>query len=331
MEKIRWGILSTASIATRQVIPAMQQGLYTRVAAIASRDLEKARAAAARLHIPETYGSYEELLSDPDIDAIYNPLPNHLHVPWSIQALQAGKHVLVEKPVATSAAEAELLAAVAARYPHLKVMEGFMYRNHLQWQRAVRLVRQGRIGSLKTIQSFFSYHNTDPENVRNNPAYGGGGMLDIGCYCVSLSRLLFNAEPRRVFARVEMDPVFKVDRAAHAILEFDGGVSTFTVATQAALFQRVFIVGETGRIEIELPFNPPSNRSARLKVQLAGQAEREIRVAPCNQFAIQGDLFSRSILHDTPPVISLQDSIGNMQAIEAVIKSSRNRHWVTLA
>ena len=223
MKTVRWGVLSTANIATTKVIPAMQQGVYCEFTAIASRNLEQAQAAAAQLGIPKAYGSYEELLADPDIDAIYNPLPNHLHVPWSIKALQAGKHVLCEKPIALTAAEAQQLADVAKQYPHLKVMEAFMYRFHPQWQRARQLVSEGKIGTLRTIHTFFSYYLDDPLNVRNRADSGGGGMLDIGCYTVSVARFILGSEPRRVFGIVEFDPQFKVDRLASSILDFGSG------------------------------------------------------------------------------------------------------------
>lgn len=198
MDSIRWGILSTAKIGTEKVIPAMQQCQYGMVAAIASRNLGQAEAAAQQLGIPQAYGSYDELLADPSINAIYNPLPNHLHVPWSIKALQAGKHVLCEKPIGLSVAEAETLREASAQFPHLKVMEAFMYRRHPQWQRAIELVRNDGIGTLRTVNAVFSYFNDDPANVRNQSDIGGGGVMDIGCYCISLSRWVFGREPRRV-------------------------------------------------------------------------------------------------------------------------------------
>src|SRR6266545_3293296 len=198
MSKVRWGVLSTAKIGTEKVLPAMQRGEYCEIAAIASRSLETAQAAAARLGIPKAYGSYEELLADPEIDAIYNPMPNHLHVPWSIKALEAGKHVLCEKPIALTAAEAQTLADAARQHPRLKVMEAFMYRHHPQWRRAQQLVAEGQVGELRTIHSFFSYYNVDPSNIRNMAGIGGGGLMDIGCYNISLSRFIFDAEPRRV-------------------------------------------------------------------------------------------------------------------------------------
>src|SRR5690348_16930138 len=257
MDKVRWGVLSTADIGVRQVIPAMQQGTYCEIAGIASRSLEKAQAAAAQLGIPKAYGSYEELLGDPEIDAIYNPLPNHLHVPWSIKALQAGKHVLCEKPIALSAAEAEALAAEARKHPRLKVMEAFMYRHHPQWRHARQAVLDGGIGELRTIQSLFSYYLDDPTNIRNKAAIGGGGLMDIGCYNISLSRFIFAAEPRRVLGVIERDPDFGTDRLTSGMLEFDRGTATFTCSTQLAPYQRVHICGTAGRIEIEIPFNAP--------------------------------------------------------------------------
>lgn len=329
MNKVRWGILSTANIGTAKVISAMQQGAYCEIAAIASRKLENAQVAAKQLGIPKAYGSYEELLADPEIDAIYNPLPNHLHVPWSVKALEAGKHVLCEKPLAPTLAEEQVLLDAARRYPHLKVMEAFMYRLHPQWQRARQMVLDGKIGELRAIQSFFSYYLDDPENIRNLPAAGGGGMLDIGCYTVSLARFLFGAEPGRVLGMVEFDPVFKTDRLASAVLDFGSGVSTFTCSTQLTPYQRVNIFGTQGRIEIEIPFNAPANQSTRLFFQQGDEIE-EIRLEACDQYTIQGDLFSQAILNGTEVPTPLADALANMQVIEAVFRSSQDGTWVHL-
>src|ERR1700686_117341 len=276
----------------------MQQGSYSEITAIASRDLEKAQTEAKRLGISKAYGSYEELLADQEIDAIYNPLPNHLHVPWSIKALQAGKHVLCEKPIALTAAEAQTLADFARQSPHLKVMEAFMYRFHPQWQRARQLVLEGGIGELRTVQSFFSYYLDDPNNIRNRDDAGGGGMLDIGCYTVSLARFIFGAEPNHVFGTVEYDPQLKIDRLASAILDFGRGTSTFTCATQLASYQRVNIFGTTGRVEIEIPFNAPANQPCKILYQHGDETE-EIQVEACNQYTLQGDAFSQAVLNPT--------------------------------
>ena len=327
MKKVRWGVLSTADIAIEKVLPAMQQGEYCEIAAIASRRLEKAQAAAKRLGIPKAYGSYEELLADPTIDAIYNPLPNHLHVPWSVKALQAGKHVLCEKPIALTAAEGQELVDTARQHPHLKVMEAFMYRFHPQWQRARQLVSEGRIGTLRTIQTFFSYYLDDPHNIRNLAAAGGGGMLDIGCYTVSLSRFIFGAEPGRVFGLVEYDPQFKTDRLASAILDFGHGTSTFTCSTQLSPYQRVNIFGTEGRIEIEIPFNAPTDRPCKIWYEHEDKIE-EIQFPICNQYTLQGDLFSQAVLNNTGAPTPIEDAIANMTVIEAVLRSSKSGTWV---
>ena len=327
MQKVRWGVLSTANIGTGQVIPAMQQGTYCEIAAIASRSLEKAQVAAAQLGIPKAYGSYEELLADPEIDAIYNPLPNHLHVPWSIKALQAGKHVLCEKPIALTSAQAQTLVDVARQYPHLKVMEAFMYRFHPQRQRARQLVLEGDIGELRTIQSFFSYYLDDPNNIRNRDDVGGGGMLDIGCYTVSLARFIFGAEPNHVFGTVEYDPQLKIDRLASAILDFGRGTSTFTCATQLVSYQRVNIFGTTGRVEIEIPFNAPANQPCKIWYQHGDETE-EIQLEVCNQYTLQGDAFSQAVLNNTDVPTPIEDAVANMKVIDAVFQSAKTGTWV---
>lgn len=326
MSKVRWGVLSTAHIGTATVIPAMQQGTYCEVTAIASRDRARGQSVAQQLGIPKSYGSYEELLADPDIDAVYIPLPNHLHVPWSIKALEAGKHVLCEKPIAPTAAEAQKLVDAAKQYPNLKIMEAFMYRFHPQWQQARQLVRDGSIGTLRTVQSFFSYYNDDPHNIRNIAEVGGGGMLDIGCYNVSLSRFIFGAEPRRVSAIVEYDPQLNTDRLDSGILDFGNGTSTFTCSTQLTPYQRVNIFGTEGRIEIEIPFNAPTTRPCKMWYQ-HGDTIDEILLDTCNQYTLQGDMFAQAVLNDTPVPTPLEDAIANMRVIDAVIRSSKSGGW----
>lgn len=328
-DRIRWGVLSTAKIGTVQVIPAMQQGQFCEVTAIASRNLERANEVAADLQIPRAYGSYEELLSDPDIDAIYNPLPNHLHVPWSIKAIEAGKHVLCEKPIGLTSAEGRQLLDCAAAHPELKVMEAFMYRHHPQWQQARSLVKSGKIGTLRTIQSFFSYFNDDPANIRNQRDIGGGGLMDIGCYPISLSRFIFGAEPQRVSGIVEYDEQLGTDCLASASLDFGNGTATFTCSTQLNPYQRVHIHGTKGRIEIEIPFNAPIDRPCKIWLQTGTEIE-EIELKLCNQYTIQGDLMSQAILNNTPVPTPLEDAIGNMQVIEAVVESDRSGNWVTI-
>jgi predicted dehydrogenase len=327
--KIRWGILSTAKIGLVKVIPAMKQGKYCEITAIASRNLNEAKKAAASLEIPKAYGSYEELLTDTEIEAVYIPLPNHMHVEWAIKAMEAGKHVLLEKPVGLSSEQAESLIQASKLNPSLKIMEAFMYRHHPQWQKAKKLVADGNIGTLKTIQTFFSYYNTDPNNIRHNPDFGGGGLMDIGCYCISLSRFIFDEEPKRVNGLVEFDPKFKTDRMASGILDFPGGTSTFTCSTQLVPFQRVTIFGDKGSIEIEIPFNAPPDKPTRLWLHTAEKTE-EITFNICDQYTIQGDLFSKAILENTKVPTPLEDALNNMLVIEAVFRSSESGGWINL-
>ncbi|MBO0722645.1 MAG: Gfo/Idh/MocA family oxidoreductase, partial [Blastocatellia bacterium] len=283
MKKLRWGILSTSNFARTKIIPAMRNCRYAEITAIASRDLDKARKLAAEQGIARAYGSYEELLADPEIEVIYNPLPNHMHVHWSIKSLAAGKNVLCEKPIALSSAEALSLLAEAKKHPKLKVMEAFMYRHHPQWQHAKRLVEEGKIGELRTIQSFFSYFNTNAANIRNIADAGGGGIMDIGCYNISLSRFIFAAEPQRVLGIIDFDPDFKTDRLASGILDFGRGAATFTCSTQLSPYQRVNIFGTEGRIEIEIPFNAPPDRPCKIWHQ-SGTAIEQIDFEVCDQY-----------------------------------------------
>jgi len=329
MNKVRWGVLSTAKIAREKVIPGMQASEFCDVVAIASRNGEQAREEARRLNIAKAYDSYEALLDDPEIDAVYIPLPNQMHVPWTIKALKADKHVLCEKPIALTSGEAQELLRVAEQKPHLKVMEAFMYRFHPQWQYAKTMVSEGRIGELKTIQSFFSYFNVDPNNIRNNKDYGGGGMMDIGCYCVSLSRFLFGKEPQRVFGKVDIDPNFGVDQMASAIMDFSTGTSTFTCSTQLTPFQRVNILGTDADIEIEIPFNAPPDVPTRAWFH-SKKGREEVIFDVVNQYAIQGDLFSQAILNNTGVPTPLEDAVNNMKVIEAIFASSDAGRWEVL-
>ena len=323
MRMINWGVLGVAKIAVNKVIPALQRSELGRVVAIASRDHAKAVAAAGRLGIPRAHGSYEALLADPGLDAVYIPLPNHLHVPWSRQALAAGKHVLCEKPLGLHAGEVRELMAAAEAHPRLKVMEAFMYRFHPQWLTARRIVAEGGLGRLRTIQSFFSYSNPDPANIRNQAGMGGGGLMDIGCYCISLARFLCGAEPARVLGVAEDDPAFGVDRLVSAILEFPGGTATFTCATQLAAHQRVNVFGTEGRLEIEIPFNAPIDRATRLWHHRGAEVQ-EITLPVCDQYTLQGDRFARAILDDTPVPTPLADALANLEVIEAVLASARS-------
>jgi len=329
MRKIRWGVLSTARIGLQKVLPAMQQGKHCELIAMASRNVESAKQAAAQLGIPKVYGSYEELLNDPEIEAIYNPLPNHLHVPWTIKAIEAGKHVLCEKPIATSVSELQQLLNVAKAHPQIKVMEAFMYRRHPQWLKARELAQSGRIGEVRTLHSFISFFNNDAKNVRNKPEMGGGTLFDVGCYSVSIPRFIFGAEPKRVCAQMDIDPNFHIDRTISGILDFGPRTSSFTCSMQLARHQNATIFGTEGKIEIELPLNPLPERPAKIVLH-NGNGAQEILSDSCNQFTLQGDAFSLAIINDAPVAVPLADSLANMKVIEALFESARKETWISV-
>lgn len=326
-KKVKWGVLGAASIAVRKVIPGMQAGEHSEVVAIASRDKSKAEEAACFLGIPKSYGSYEELLADREVEAIYNPLPNHLHVPWSIKAAEAGKHVLVEKPLSLTVAEAQQLLAVRDR-TGVKMGEAFMVKTHPQWLRTREIICSGAIGDLRSISCVFSYFNRDPNNVRHKPEWGGGGLMDIGCYPITLSRFIYGEEPLRVAGTLERDPDFGTDRLASAILEFPAGHSIFTCSTQTAYYQRMHFLGTKGRVEVEIPFNAPKDRPCRIFVNdLMGNSPRTEELPICDQYTIQGDVFSRAVRGEVEVPVSLEDAIKNMAVIEAVFRAAKSSKW----
>jgi predicted dehydrogenase len=328
VRKVRWGVLGVAKIGINIVIPAMQQGEWSEVMAIASRDLKKAQTAATSLGIGKAYGSYEELLADPEVEAIYNPLPNHLHVPWSIKAAEAEKHVLCEKPISLTVAEARELISVRDR-TGVKIGEAFMIRTHPQWLATRAMINEGRIGELRSINGFFSYFNRDPKNIRNVSEYGGGGLMDIGCYPITTARFVFGEEPRKVVALVERDPEMKTDRLTSALLDFPNGQAVFTCSTQLVPYQRMHFFGTRGRIEIEIPFNAPVDRPTRVYLDCGpnGGGSETLEFPICNQYTIQGDLFSQAVRNNEEVAVPLEDSIKNMAVIEALFRSAQTRTW----
>jgi predicted dehydrogenase len=328
--KLRWGVLSTADIGLKKVIPGMQRSQFLSVEAIASRHLAKAREAATSLGIPTAYGSYEELLADPKIDAIYNPLPNQLHVPWTIKAAEAGKHVLCEKPLSLTVAEAETLLAVRA-HTGVKIGEAFMIRSYPQWLRLRELLDEGRIGKLRSIGGFFSYFNIDPSNIRNQVKSGGGALMDIGCYLIHASRYAFAQEPTRIVSLIDRDPQMHTDRLTSAILDFPSGQSIFTCSTQLVPYQRIHFLGTRGRIEIEIPFNAPVDRPTRILIDdggdlFGGDISAESFPA-CDQYTLQGDAFSKAVLEGTEVPVPVEDAIKNMAVIEAIFESANSGKW----
>jgi predicted dehydrogenase len=330
---VAWGVISTAKIGREKVIPAMQKGHVAQVRAIASRNADEAARVAGELGIAKSYGSYEALLADPEIEAIYNPLPNHLHVPWTIKALEAGKHVLCEKPIAMNAEEAKALIAARDRSGKM-VVEAFMVRHHPQWQRTRELVRAGRIGEVRAIQTSFCYFNADPANVRNQADIGGGGLMDIGCYAITTARYIFGADPQKVVGLIERDPTFGTDRLTSALAAFSGGRQlAFVCSTQVAGYQRVQVLGTEGRIEVEIPFNAPSDRPCRILIDdgkdLSGGSLQVETFPVCDQYTLQGDAVSRMILDGTQPEFPIEDAIVNMRVIDAIFRSAETGSWQT--
>jgi predicted dehydrogenase len=324
VDKVRWGILGAAKIALAKVIPAMQRSPWCEIVAIASRDLTRAKEAANALNIPRAYGSYEELLADETIEAVYNPLPNQLHVPWSIKAATAGKHVLCEKPIALNAGEAGKLIEIRDR-SGVRIQEAFMVKTHPQWLETRRLIQSGRIGSLKSITCFFSYFNPDPTNIRNQLDLGGGALMDIGCYPITISRFMYETEPRRVLGLIERDPVFETDTLTTGVLDFPNGHATFTCSTRLAPYQRMIFFGTEGRIEVLIPFNAPNDTPTRIILD-----EEIIELPICDQYEIQGSLFSQAIRENREQPIPLEDAVANMAVIDAVFRSAQTGNWEEL-
>jgi predicted dehydrogenase len=335
MRKVKWGILGAAKIARQRVIPGMQKSGLCEVTAIASRDLAKGQTAASELGIPKAYGSYEEMLADPEIEAVYNPLPNHLHIPWSIRAAEAGKHVLCEKPIGMNAAEVRQLMAVRDR-TGVVIGEAFMVQTHPQWARIVELVRSGRIGQLRSAIGAFGYYNTDPANVRNILAYGGGGLMDIGCYPIKTARMVFGEEPLRVASTMIRDAgLTGVDVLTSAILEFPSGTCIFTCSMQLAAHQSMRFYGTKGFIAPEIPFNAAPGGTSRITIDdgrdLSGGGAVVEEFAACDHYTLQGERFSQAIREGGAPPVPLEDSIRNMAVIDAIVRAEESGGWVSPA
>lgn len=329
MRKVVWGVLSTAKIGLKRVLPGMLKSECLEIRAIASRSAQSAREAAAALGIARAYGSYEELLADPNIEAVYNPLPNHLHVTLTLQAAAAGKHVLCEKPIALTAPEAERLRAVKDK---VLIMEAFMVRFHPQWLRVRELVRQGEVGTLRAVQMFFSYFNDDPHNIRNMAQIGGGALYDIGCYPIVAGRFFFESEPQRAIALVDRDPRFGTDRLTSALVDFGGGRHLdFTVSTQCAAFQRIQVCGSKGRIEIQIPVNAPQGAQTKLFLDtgaaLDGSSVHPETVAVSDQYLLQGEAFSRAVRGEIELPYGVEDAVRNMRVIDALFRSEKSGRW----
>jgi len=329
VKRVVWGVLSTARIGIKHMVPALMASPLIEVRAIASRSQVSANAAASALGIERAYGSYEDLFDDPDIEAIYNPLPNSLHVPVTLQAAAAGKHVLCEKPIALSADEARQLQDAATK---VCIEEAFMVRHHPQWQRVRELVRGGRIGRLRAVQVFFSYFNDDPGNIRNQLPMGGGALYDIGCYAVLSGRYLFDCEPCRAIALIDRDPALGTDRTTSALLDFGSGLHlTFTVSTQSCPYQRVQVVGSAGRIEVQVPFNAPQGAAVRIAVDdggaLDGSGVTVETLSAADQYRLQAEAFSRRVRGQAAQGWGVDDAVAQMRVIDALWRSESTGRW----
>lgn len=333
MKVIRWGIMGNAKIARDWLIPAIRESRYAVLTAVASRNVDSAIALANSLvnntWPPLAFGSYQELLASDEVDAVYIPLPNHLHVPWSIKTLEAGKHVLCEKPLGLNSSEVKQLQDVAGRFPGLLVMEAFMYRFHPQWVRVKKLLESGTLGRIEHVQASFTYNNTDAENVRNMPGIGGGGLMDIGCYCISAARFVFGKEPIRVVGNLDWDPDFGTDRHASGMLDFGQGMASFQCSTQSHSSQMVKIIGDKGTLEVENPFFRRDGIPSRLFLYRNDVAET-IVVGEFNHYVFQVDAFCQAVLNHRTAPTPLADAQANMQVIDAIIASDREKAWVNI-
>ena len=327
---IKWGVISTANIGASKVVPAMQQCELGKITAIGSANVSRAKEIAQEHGIAKVHDSYDALLANPEIDAVYIPLPNHLHVEWSIKALEAGKHVLCEKPIGLDTKDAQRLIDAAKKYPNLKVMEAFMYRFHPQWIKVKELVADGAIGEVRTIHSIFTYFNDDPQNVRNQSDIGGGGLMDIGCYNISFPRFVFEDEPEKILGVIDRDPELKTDRMTSGVMHFSGNrTSTFTCSTQLMPFQRCIVHGREGLIEIQIPVNAPADEPVQIFLRTK-TGEEEYTFEPVDQYTLQADAFAKAILNNTDVPTSLDDALNNMKVIDAIVQSAENDAWVSI-
>jgi predicted dehydrogenase len=331
VEPVRWGVLGAARIALDKVIPSMQEGELSRVVAIASRSAEKARAAAGSLGIDRAYGSYQALIDDPDVEAIYNPLPNHLHVPWSIRAVRAGKHVLCEKPIGLSAREAVELRD-AARQAGVLVGEAFMVRCHPQWVETRRLIDSARIGTLQLVHGHFSYARRDAADVRSRLEYGGGALMDIGCYPITIARWMFGHEPLAAVAAIDRDREFHVDRLTSGLLRFAAGIATFDCGGAMAAHQRMEFFGDHGRIQLDLPFTPRATERCRIVIHDGSRTDGEVvEIDAADQYTLQGDRFSAAVRGRGEVPSSIDNAIANMAVIDALFRSAETGRWEEIA
>lgn len=325
MKKLKLGVIGVSNHFKKRCRIPLQQSEHVELYAVASSSKEKATAYADRYKIPKAYASYEALLKDKQVDFVFIPLPNHLHLEWIKKAADAGKHILCEKPLTLNAPE----AAEAGDYCKKKdvvLMEAFMYPFHPQWKRVKEIIDSGELGKIAVVTTFFSYQNLDPKNIRNIKKYGGGGLMDIGCYAISVPRFLLEKEPNRVVSMIDYDESFGIDKLTSALLDFGDARASFTVATQINRFQRVEIHCTAGKIEVEIPFNTYPDVEVKVHVSSA-VGERTIPFGPADQYGLQFDAFARYLKGEDVYVNPPEDALNNMKAIDAVIRSAQSGAW----
>ncbi|WP_339922039.1 Gfo/Idh/MocA family oxidoreductase [uncultured Cyclobacterium sp.] len=331
-KKLKWGVLSTAKIAREKVIPAMANSDLYEVYGIASRDLDRAKETAKSLGIPKAYGSYEELINDPEIDVIYNPLPNDMHVPYTLKCIEAGKHVLCEKPFALNNEEIDGLIDARDKF-NVKVGEAFMVASNPQWLKARELVRSGYLGKIKAVQGFFSYFNDDKGNIRNIEEMGGGGVWDIGCYPVFTSRFVLDKEPGRLVSMLEFDPQFRTDKLGSVLLDFNEIQMTFTISTQLTAYQRMLFFGDKKILEVRIPFNAPSDQPNEIFIHegdFSKDNAEKIVLPVSNQYTAQAIDFSKAIIEDTEVPVTLENTKANTKVLQAIFESDSSEKWVNI-
>lgn len=316
--KIRWGILSTAKIGTERVIPAMQQSRNGAVVAIASRDRERAQRAADALGIPRAHGSYEALLADPEIDAIYNPLPNSMHAEWSIRCAEAGLPVLCEKPLAVDAAEAEAMVVAFAKRD-LLLAEGFMYRFHPRTLKALELVRGGAIGDLVLVTASFNVplDLTDLGNIRLSRELAGGALMDIGCYCISVARLMTGEEPAQAHGVGRSGAASQVNELLGGVLDFpSGAVAIIDCSLRNQRVQSYDLRGTLGRIRVESAYVTQPDEETLIEMWGADGEYSRSSIPPANSYTLMAEDFADALLHDRPPLYPPGDGVANMRVID---------------
>ena len=325
MKKIRFGVLGVSNHFYKRIVLPLQKAKNCEVVAMASRNPIKSKEAAQEFDIPIFALSYDELISSDEVDAIYIPLPNHLHSEWTIKALEAGKPVLCEKPLAMDAQEAKQMADLSIKLG-VPLMEGFMYRFHPLWQHIRNIIRTNQIGQINAIHTIFSYNNPSPTNIRNIKEYGGGALMDIGCYAISVPRFLLGREPKKVMATMVKHPEFKTDMHTSALLDFGDVNASFFVSTGSEAFQKVEIIGSAGTITVPIPFNTYVDTPSTITVN-TGQGERKVEFPTCDPYGIMFDAFSESLIEQKPVPVPIEDAIHNMKVVDAVVASAKSGTW----